>query len=1144
MAFVNLHVHSEYSLLDGACRIKDMVSRAKELGQTALAVTDHGNMFAAVDFYSECKSQGIKPIIGCEVYVARRTRFDKDFGLDSHPYHLILLCRNEKGYKNLIKMVSLGYTEGFYSKPRVDLELIKRHSEGLICLSGCIAGEIPRLIAEGNYALAKETALMYKDIFEKDCYYIEVQNHLTPDDAKILPALYRLSLETGIPLAATNDAHYVRREDSKVQRMLLAVQTNTTLADKLPIAFPNDEFYLKSEEEMLPLFKGRTDAVENTAKIAQMCCFEMEFGVLKLPRFDLSEKQKKIGADNVTFFKNMCRAGLKKRYGENITPEITERLEYELDVVIKMGYTDYYLIVWDFIAFAKSKDIPVGPGRGSGAGSLAAYCIGITDIDPIRYKLLFERFLNPERVSMPDFDIDFCYERRQEVIDYVIERYGSDRVAQIVTFGTMAAKAAVRDIARVTDLPYSTGDTVSKLIPQSLHMTLDKALEESEELKKLYDSDMKVHELIDNARSVEGMPRNTSTHAAGVVICDAPVSDYVPLISRDGVTATQYTMTALERVGLLKMDFLGLRNLTIIHDCEKAIRKRIPDFDIRHVPDDDPETFAMLSAGDTTGVFQFESGGMRQLLIKLCPRSIEDLTAALSLYRPGPMDSIPRYLENRRHPEKITYAHPILKDILDVTCGCIVYQEQVMEICRKMAGYSYGRADLVRRAMAKKKHDVMEKERDIFIEGAVKNGVSQKVAEDIFGEMAGFASYAFNKSHAAAYSVVAYRTAYLKKHFYKEYMAALMSAFAEYTGKLMEYIAECGKNGVKILRPDINESDMGFTAAENGIRFSLLAAKNLGRGMISDILAERDKNGPYTNLTDLVKRMSGCEFNRRAAESLIKSGALDSFPLNRRQMIENYDLIAGACADYTKGAIEGQLDFFGMSPDSHSPDDTEKNISPSPEYPPEELLEMERDILGIYISGHPLQNARIVAKALRLPDIRTALGMREGERAAFVCTISSVKHHSAKNGGQMAFLTVEDMSGETECVVFPSVYVTAKPLLENGRRILAEGKLSLSRDGKINLLADRIIPSEDFIKKVYSSAKLFIRCKSTDRDIIHKCTELLKGSPGSNPVLFRFTDLGRTIAHREIKTCAVTLELIERLALAAGEENTALTASY
>ncbi len=1142
MAFVNLHVHSEYSLLDGACRIKDMVKRTKEMGQTALAVTDHGNMFAAVDFFNECKAQGIKPIIGCEVYVAPKTRFDRD--PLSRPYHLILLCKNSAGYKNLIKLVSLGYTEGFYSKPRIDLELIGKHSEGLICLSGCIAGEIPRLIAQDNYSGAKKAALLYRDIFGKDSYYIEVQNHLTADDARILPSLCRLSLETGIPLAATNDAHYVRREDSKIQRILLAIQTNTTLSDDLPIAFPNDEFYLKSEQEMLTLFKGQQAAVENTAKIADMCSFEMEMGVLKLPRFDLSEKQKKIGADNVTFFKNMCRAGLKKRYGENPPAEAREQLEYELDVVVRMGYTDYYLIVWDFIVYAKSRDIPVGPGRGSGAGSLAAYCIGITDIDPIRYKLLFERFLNPERVSMPDFDIDFCYERRQEVIDYVIRRYGSDRVAQIVTFGTMAAKAAVRDIVRVTNLPYSTGDTVSKLIPQSLHMTLDRALEESEELKSLYDTDLTVHELIDNARYIEGMPRNISTHAAGVVICDAPVSSYVPLISRDGVTATQYTMTALEQVGLLKMDFLGLRNLTVIHDCERAVRKHIPGFDAGRIPDGDPETFAMLSAGDTTGVFQFESGGMRQLLIKLCPRSIEDLTAALSLYRPGPMDSIPKYLENRRHPEMIKYAHPVLKDILEVTCGCIVYQEQVMEICRKMAGYSYGRADLVRRAMAKKKHDVMEKERDIFIAGAVKNGVPEKTASDIFSEMAGFASYAFNKSHAAAYSVVAYTTAYLKCHFYKEYMAALMSASAEHTGKLMEYISECGKNGVKILRPDINESDMGFTAAEDGIRFSLLAAKNIGRGLINDIIAEREKNGSYKNLTDFIKRMNGCGLNRRAAESLIKCGALDGFPLNRRQMLENYDLIAEACAEYSRGNIEGQLDFFGISEESDIGDDTERNIPPCPEYGTEELLEMERDILGIYISGHPLQNARILSRALRMPDIAQASAMKEGTGTSFVCMISSVKQHTSKSGGQMAFLGIEDMSGEMECIVFPTVYSTAKPMLITGKRILAQGRLSLSRDGKINLLADRIISEDEFTGNVCGSAKLFIRCKSSDRDIIGKCTDILSRHPGSNSVLFRFTDINRTIAHKEIRSCAVTPALIDEIAAAAGEENTAVSAVY
>lgn len=1142
--FVNLHVHSEYSLLDGACRIKDMVSYAKQCGQTALAVTDHGNMFAAVDFYNECKAQGIKPIIGCEVYVAPRSRFDKVYGADSHPYHLILLCKNEKGYKNLIKMVSLGYTEGFYSKPRIDLELIKEHSEGLICLSGCIAGEIPRLIAAGDYEGAKNTALLYDSIFGRGNYYIEVQNHKIPEDAKVLPALLRISNETGIPLAATNDAHYVKKSDAKIQRILLAIQTNTSVNDEIPIAFPNDEFYLKTEDEMRELFRGRPDAVDNTGVIAEKCCFEMEFGVLKLPRFDLSEAQKKrFGEDNVTFFKNMCRCGLKKRYGDDPAPEIAERLEYELDVVVKMGYTDYYLIVWDFIAYAKSKDIPVGPGRGSGAGSLAAYCIGITDIDPIKYNLLFERFLNPERVSMPDFDIDFCYERRQEVIDYVIGRYGSDRVAQIVTFGTMAAKAAVRDIARVLEMPYSVGDTVSKLIPQSIHITLEKALNESAELKQLYDTDLKVHEVIDTAMSIEGMPRNTSTHAAGVVICDAPVSDYVPLVCRDDITATQYTMTALESVGLLKMDFLGLRNLTIIHDCEKAVRQNHPDFAVKNIPYDDAQTYEMLSRGDTTGVFQFESGGMRQLLIKLKPRSVEDLTAALSLYRPGPMDSIPKYLENRAHPEKITYAHPILEDILKVTYGCIVYQEQVMEICRKMAGYSYGRADLVRRAMAKKKHAVMEKERTVFVEGAVANGVSAETANSVFDEMAGFASYAFNKSHAAAYSVVAFQTAYLKCHYYKEYMAALMSAFTEYTGKLMEYISECGRNGVRILRPDINESGIGFTAVKDGIRFSLTAAKNVGRNLVDSLIAERKKNGDFTSLTDLVKRMNGREFNRRCAESLIKCGALDGFSLNRRQMIENYDSIAGAAADFTRGAIEGQLDFFGMSEDGGGSEDIESSIPPAEEYSYEDLLEMEKDILGIYISGHPLKKARIAAAAMRLPDISAASKLTEGTKAALVCSFASVKPHSAKNGAQMAFSVIEDMSGSMEAVIFPSVYAAAKPIIHSGSRVYLEGKLSTDREGKINILADRIIPADIFTESAFKNAKLYIRCASTDKDIIGRCAECLRANSGDNTVLFRFTDLGRTIAHKEIKTCRVSSELLEQLNIIAGNDNVAISTS-
>lgn len=1143
--FINLHVHSEYSLLDGACRIKDMVSRAKEMGQTALAVTDHGNMYAAVEFYNECLAQGIKPIIGCEVYVAPRSRFDKTAGAMYRPYHLILLCRNEVGYKNLIKMVSLGFTEGFYSKPRVDLELLKEHSEGLICLSGCVAGEIPRKIASGDYSEAKETAFLYNEIFGQGNFYIEVQNHKIPEEAKVLPGLLRLSSETGIPLAATNDAHHVRREDAKTQRILLAIQTNTTVNEEIPIAFPNDEFYLKSEEEMRELFRGVPSAVDNTAVIADKCDFKMEFGVLKLPRFDLSPEQKKrFGEDNITFFTNMCRYGLKKRYGDEPSDEVKERLEYELGIITKMGYTDYYLIVWDFIAYAKSRDIPVGPGRGSGAGSLAAYCIGITDIDPIRYKLLFERFLNPERVSMPDFDIDFCYERRQEVIDYVIRRYGQDRVAQIVTFGTMAAKAAVRDVARVLDMPYSVGDTVSKLIPQSLHMTLEKALEVSPELKQLYDTDIKAHEVIETAKAIEGMPRNTSTHAAGVVICDAPVSDYVPLMCRDDVTATQYTMTALEQVGLLKMDFLGLRNLTVIHDCEKEVRKKYPDFSVKNIDYSDKATFEMLSLGDTMGVFQFESEGITQLLVKMKPRSIEDLTAAVSLYRPGPMDSIPKYLHNRAHPESITYPHPILKDILDVTNGCIVYQEQVMEICRKMAGYSYGRADLVRRAMAKKKHDVMEKEREVFVAGSVKNGVPEDVANGVFDEMAGFASYAFNKSHAAAYSVVAFQTAYLRCHYPVQYMAALMTAFTEYTGKLMEYISYCEKNRIPILRPDINESGMGFTPLPDGkgIRFSLLAAKNLGRGVISGIIAEREKNGKFKNLTDLIRRMSGKEFSRRCAESLIKCGALDGFSLNRRQMMENYELIAGEAADISRNTIEGQLDFFGFSDGTAEVSDAESRIAPAEEYPYDELLEMEKDILGIYISGHPLKNLRLIAKALRLPDISAIMQMKEGAKIAFVCQVSSVKQHSAKTGAQMAFAVLEDMSTEAEAVIFPQVYAASASLLQKGKRLYIEGKTSLNRDGDINILADRIIPESVFSEKVCRSAKLFIRCKSTDRDIIAKCTEILRDHPGGSPVMFRFTDINRTIAHKEIRSCEVTPSLIEELFKITGDANTAIAA--
>ncbi len=1131
MSFVHLHVHSEYSLLDGACRISDMVKYAKECGQSALAITDHGVMFAAAQFYNECLNQGIKPIIGCEMYVARRSRFDRLPGMDNRPYHLILLCKDAEGYNNLIKLVSLGYTDGFYNKPRIDIDLLRRYHGGLIALSGCLAGEIAVRIAAGDYAGAKETALTYNDIFGEDNYYLEVQNHLTADDARVLPAIYRLSRETGIPCAATNDAHYVRREDWEIQRILLAIQTNTTINEPISIAFPNHEFYMKTEEEMRELFKGNAEAVDNTVKIADMCSFEMEFGHIRLPKYDLSPEQKSCCDGTAEgFLRKLCADGIAARYGSSDTLDTAlKRLEYELDVIISMGYTDYYLIVWDFIHYAVSQGIPVGPGRGSGAGSVAAYAIGITDIDPLRYNLLFERFLNPERISMPDFDIDFCYERRQEVIDYVIRRYGEDRVAQIVTFGTMAAKAAIRDIARVMDMPYSLGDKIAMLIPQSMHITLDRTLEESAELKELYDTNLQAKRIIDTAIKVEGMPRNTSTHAAGVVICDAPVSSYVPIISREGVIATQYTMTDLEKIGLVKMDFLGLRNLTVIHDCEMAVRKKLPTFDIEKISDCDKGVFDMLSQGDTTGVFQFESGGMRQLLMKLKPESIEDLTAAISLYRPGPMDSIPKYIENRHHPENITYAHPILEDILKVTYGCIVYQEQVMEICRRMGGYSYGRADLVRRAMAKKKHDVMEKERSAFVAGAVERGVGKDIANSVFDEMAGFASYAFNKSHAAAYTLVAYRTAYLKRYYLNEYMAALMTAFTDYTGKLMEYISDLGKMGIKILRPDINESDVGFTAVDGGIRYSLTATKSVGKGVVEEIIAERNKNGAYKGYIDLISRLGGTSLNRRTCDSLVGSGALDSFGLTRRQMIESYDTVASKYAGGRKNAIEGQLDFFGTTSAGVTADDS--TIPYSPEYSNEDLLDMEKEVLGIYITGHPLKSARAVAKALGYPDTAQISLMKEGTKTGLVCTVTSIKLYAAKNGEQMAFVSVEDMVGELEAVVFSRVFAASKPILIKGARVFMEGKLSTDRDGKINILPDRIVTEKTFTDSVTNNptAVLNIVCRSDEKEKISKIVEIMEKSRGKNRALFRLTDLKKTISHKRAAVVTITPELLEEI---------------
>ncbi|MGN0552984.1 MAG: DNA polymerase III subunit alpha [Oscillospiraceae bacterium] len=1133
--FVHLHLHSEYSLLDGACRIKDLVARAKELGQTAVSVTDHGNLYAAVEFYNEAKAQGIKPVIGCEVYVAPRSRFDKLPGADGKPYHLVLLCENNEGYQNLVKIVSIGYTEGFYSKPRVDVETLQKYSKGIIALSGCIAGELPRLLSNGEYDKAKETALLYRDIFGEGNYFIEIQNHGIREELSVLPLLYRLSAETGIPLCATNDAHYISKADAKVQRVLISIQTNTPLSQPSPLAFPTTEFYMKSHDEMAALFAGHTDAVENTVKIAERCNVEFEFGKIKLPRYEAEGV-----TDNTEYFVKLCRDGLRRRYGDDPPAEYAERLEYELGVIIKMGYTDYYLIVWDFVNYAKTHDIPVGPGRGSGAGSIAAYCIGITGIDPMKYNLLFERFLNPERVSMPDFDIDFCYEKRQQVIDYVIRKYGSDRVAQIITFGTMAAKAAVRDVGRVMELSYQKVDEVAKLIPSELHTTLDRALENGAELKKLYLSDEAVHELIDMARKIEGMPRHSSTHAAGVVISDAPVSDHVPVQKNDGIIVTQYPMNILESLGLLKMDFLALRNLTVIDGTVKSIRRFCPDFDIENIQLDDTAVFDMLSAGDSDAVFQFESAGMKQVLAQLKPESIEDLIAVLSLYRPGPMDSIPRYIENKRHPERITYKHPLLEDILNVTYGCIVYQEQVMQICRKLAGYSYGRADLVRRAMAKKKADVMEKERSVFVDGAVKNGVSAEIAEDIFNEMSSFASYAFNKSHAAAYAHVAYQTAYLKCHYYKEYMAQLMTSELASQGKLIDYIALCEKNGVKILCPDINKSGAGFTSDENGIRFGLLAVRNLGRTAIENITQERRKGGAFRSLDEFCRRMSGKDVNRKAVESLIKCGAFDSFSLNRREMMENYDRIFIALQTDARNNIEGQMSFFD-SPETGEPSVID-NLHRSEEYPLKTLLMYEKESVGMYISGHPLDEFKCISAAAKHNAVNSFYSEgnhpKDGTQVRLICMISSVKPYNTKKGTQMAFATAEETSGECEVIFFPEVYAQNVQLIRSDSIVFLSGKLSYKDDAP-KILAENVMPAEQYVG-LLSHGELFIRCKSTDKDKIERAAEVCRSFEGKGKLNFYFEDMKKYVRPKAAGGVNITEELLKKLSEIVGLSNIAL----
>lgn len=1075
--FVHLHLHTEYSLLDGACRIERLLDTAQARGDKAVAITDHGVMYGAVDFYKAAKKRGIKPIIGCEVYVAQRSRFDRTRELDGENRHLVLLCENNTGYQNLIQMVSRAWTEGFYSKPRVDMELLGKYHEGIIALSACLAGEIPRALSANDYPLAKEAALRYEAIFGENNFYLELQDHGLPEQKRINPQIIRLSQETGIPLVVTNDCHYIEQEDNEMHHILLCIQTNHTLDEEGGLEFGSKEFYYKTEEQMRALFPEHPEAADNTAKIAERCNVEFEFGKTKLPRFDTPN-----GQDNVPYFREKCYAGLHRHYGGNPPPEITQRLEYELDTIQKMGYVNYYLIVHDFVRHAKEVGIPVGPGRGSGAGSLAAYCIGITGIDPIQYDLLFERFLNPERVSMPDFDIDFADDRRPEMIDYVVDKYGADHVAQIVTFGTMAARGSVRDVGRVLGMSYAAVDSVAKLIPTvpGQNITLHKALESSKELRARYDEDPQVKRLLDMARKLEGMPRNASTHAAGVVITDKPVAEYVPLAKNNDSTVCQYTMTTLEELGLLKMDFLGLRNLSVIHDAEEMIQREKPDFKISEISLDEPKVYALFTAGSTEGIFQFESAGMRSMMMQMKPEKLEDLIAANSLYRPGPMEFIPKYIQNRQHPEKITYAHPLLKPILKVTYGCIVYQEQVMQVFRTLAGYSLGRADIVRRAMSKKKHDVMQREKEIFIHGlqaedgtwevpgCLRNGVDEQTALKIYGEMESFASYAFNKSHAAAYSYLAYQTAYLKCFYPRQYMAALLTSVLDSAGKLSGYIAECGRLHIRVLAPDINSSEAAFTVCGKDIRFGLLAVRNLGRGLIDAVIGERRQFGAYRSFYDFCKRTFD-KMNRRSLESIVKCGALDGLGSNRREMMTAVPLVLDALANDKRRNVEGQIGFFDQPDEPNGAEEGFQMPSMS-DYSTGDRLAMEKEVTGMFLSGNPLADyEHLYSKigAAKIGDIlenfENEQGGRwhDGDRVCLLGMVAGIKTKVTKNNSTMAFVTLEDSCGAMEMLVFPQTLAHVSPLLEEGKALCVTGKLSVREEEEPKLLCDDVHAAAD-----------------------------------------------------------------------------------
>ena len=1109
MNFTHLHVHTEYSLLDGSNKINEYVSRVKELGMKSAAITDHGVMFGCIDFYKAAKAAGIKPILGCEVYVAPGSRFDKEKGKEEDRYyHLVLLAETQEGYQNLIKIVSYGFVDGFYYKPRVDMELLEQYHEGIIALSACLAGEVARNLARGFYEEGKEAALRYEKIFGKGNFFLELQDHGIPEQRQVNHELIRMSRETGIELVATNDVHYTYSSDAEAHDILLCVQTGKSLKDENRMRYEGGQYYVKSEEEMRRLFPYAPEAIENTGKIAERCNVEIEFGVTKLPKFDVPN-----GYTAWEYLNKLCFEGLDKRYTDN-KEELKKRLNYELGVIKDMGYVDYFLIVWDFIRYAREHGIMVGPGRGSAAGSLVSYTLGITKLDPIKYDLLFERFLNPERVSMPDIDVDFCFERRQEVIDYVVEKYGKDQVVQIVTFGTMAARGVIKDVGRVMDVPYVQCDTIAKMIPQELNITIDKAMKANPELKKIYETDETVRKLIDMSRRLEGLPRHTSMHAAGVVISQKPVMEYVPLSrGSDGSLVTQFTMTTLEELGLLKMDFLGLRTLTVIQNAEKLVRRdKGIELDMDKIDYEDKKVYGMLGAGKTEGVFQVESTGMKNFMKELKPGNLEDIIAGLSLYRPGPMDFIPQYIKGKNNPEEIHYDCPELEPILKATYGCIVYQEQVMQIVRSLGGYTLGRSDLVRRAMSKKKASVMEKERQNFVygneeegvPGCIHCGISEKIANKIYDDMIDFAKYAFNKSHAAAYAVVSYQTAFLKYYYPVEYMAALMTSVIHNPSKVAEYILSSRKMQIEILPPDINFGESEFSADHGAIRYGLSAIKSLGAPMIRAIVEERNENGKYQSLRDFIERMSGRELNKRAIENLIKAGALDQVAGNRRQKLMVYAEIVDAVNQEKKNAMTGQMSLFDLISDEEK-EAYEIQMPKVEEYSKEELLSFEKEVLGVYISGHPLEEyeerwrKNITARTVDF-QIDEELGTSkagDGEIAVIggIITNKTVKY--TRNNKVMAFLTIEDLVGTVEVVVFPNDYEKNVQKMEEDSKVFIRGKVQGDADKASKLICEKIYSFDDVPKELWVQFE-------TKEDYLTEENEFLKllsGSRGTDRVI-------------------------------------------